>query len=79
MSLEPYIKLFEKFNTIPYKVIDSINRKDSLSEEMRLMYVALTRAKDKIFIPLSIEKKDITKINDYISFVKKNKTIWEII
>lgn len=69
------IETFEKFNTIPYKVIDSINRKDSLSEEMRLMYVALTRAKDKIFIPLSIEKKDITKINDYISFVKKNKTI----
>ena len=38
------------YNSFPRFVISEINRANSVSEEMRLLYVALTRAREQIFI-----------------------------
>ncbi len=63
-------------NTLSYSAMQSILRDKLLSEEIRLLYVALTRAKEKIFIPITIKesssaqydtRKIIAKLADDIS------------
>ncbi len=56
---------FQRYTTLPFNVINKMNMSDSLSEELRLLYVALTRAKEKLFIPLKIGKSQKNKLADY--------------
>lgn len=52
-------KKMVKYPTIPYLYIKEENNFNSLSEEIRILYVALTRAKERLFITLdksAIEK-----------------------
>ena len=42
--------------TISHKALSVIGRNKTLSEEIRLLYVALTRAKEKLFIPIMIRE-----------------------
>ncbi len=42
--------------TLPYEAIAAQNQKESLSEEMRLLYVALTRARERLILPISYGK-----------------------
>ena len=55
-------KLLRKYRTLTYNNINEQNTKDTLSEEMRLLYVALTRAKQKLFINLTYNDKRIAEI-----------------
>ena len=48
---------FFTYTTLAFDAIKNENNIDMLSEEMRLLYVALTRAKEKIFITLNINLK----------------------
>ncbi|MDR1674465.1 MAG: UvrD-helicase domain-containing protein, partial [Oscillospiraceae bacterium] len=48
-----------KYSTLPYENIVSLNHRELVSEEMRLMYVALTRAKDRLFITLKPRKNAV--------------------
>lgn len=66
---------FKTFTTLPYEVINGINHSDSVSEEMRLLYVALTRAREKLFIPLSVGKKQKKKLADIAPSVYHSKGI----
>lgn len=43
-----------KTETISFKALSYLIRSKLLSEEIRLLYVALTRAKEKIFIPITV-------------------------
>ena len=57
----------ENFRKIPSpisKAIDAYLKKKRISEEMRLLYVAMTRAKEKLILVGSADDKDLTK---YIS------------
>ncbi len=45
-------KLFARYPTAPYTAISAHKRKDTISEEMRLFYVAVTRAKERLIITL---------------------------
>lgn len=56
---------FQRFVTLPFEVINRMNMADSLSEEMRLLYVALTRAKEQLFIPLKVGKTQREKLAKY--------------
>ncbi|MBR6761978.1 MAG: UvrD-helicase domain-containing protein [Oscillospiraceae bacterium] len=51
--------------TLPYETIAAINRKESISEEMRLLYVALTRAREYLILPLSYTKKAAERASAY--------------
>lgn len=50
-------ELLTLYSTIIHRYIGKIKKSKLLSEESRLLYVALTRAKDKIFIPVKINKE----------------------
>lgn len=53
-------KTLASYTTLPYDAVKISNRIEMLSEEMRLLYVALTRAKEKIFITFN-DKESIQK------------------
>lgn len=54
------LRLYDSF---PRYVIAEINRADAVSEEMRLLYVALTRAKEQLFITIPDSPKVRKKID----------------
>lgn len=59
----------EKYASMPHVVIQNEKESDMKSEELRLLYVALTRARQKLFIPLrysEYEKDKIIKLIDLI-------------
>ena len=66
---------YEKFKTIPYEVIGSHNNVKMIGEEMRLLYVALTRAKERLFITLDVSEKNMAKAGDFSADIYKNKGI----
>lgn len=75
-------KLKDRTSLVSYNTVDSlrISNLKSLerrSEKMRLMYVALTRAKERLFIPLSLTKNKTTinKVSSYIDIIKYENKI----
>ncbi len=42
--------------TLPYEAIAAQNKRESLSEELRLLYVALTRARERLILPITYGK-----------------------
>lgn len=52
-----------RYQTIPYTQLLQRSCMDVRSEEMRLFYVALTRAKQKLFISLKVSEKRLKKVN----------------
>ncbi|MGN1102193.1 MAG: 3'-5' exonuclease, partial [Huintestinicola sp.] len=52
----------QSYSSFPQYVIGSINRSETVSEEMRLLYVALTRAKEKLFITIPKDEKTDNRI-----------------
>lgn len=50
-----------RFRTMPFALISDHNSRLARSEDIRLLYVALTRAKDKLFIPLYCSEEDSTQ------------------
>ena len=59
------MKLGVKFNTVHYDAVNLEKKNDLLSEEMRVLYVALTRAKEKLIITASVSNPEtlIKKLN----------------
>lgn len=56
----------ENMSVVPfsYNVLKSIADNEMKSEELRLLYVALTRAKDKLFIPIVFNEKTSAFMKD---------------
>ncbi|MFI3804766.1 helicase-exonuclease AddAB subunit AddA [Vagococcus fluvialis] len=48
-----------KYETLPYVLIKEQKRKKMLAEEMRKLYVALTRAEEKLFLVGSYKSKEV--------------------
>jgi len=49
--------LFYKIETIPTQLIKKINNIEEIEEEARLLYVAMTRAKDHLIVSMSLNEK----------------------
>ena len=59
----------EKYQSLPYQVILQEKKMQTRSEEMRLLYVALTRAKQKLFLPMcygAAEKKNLENYRELL-------------
>lgn len=56
-------ELVRRYKTVSYKHICEKNKSEIISEEMRLLYVALTRAKQQLFINLKINEKRLKRVN----------------
>ena len=48
----------KRFKTLPYAALAQAIRTETLSEEMRVLYVALTRAQDALIITIPLKKAD---------------------
>lgn len=57
---------FTSAKTLPFLIIDKENERNAKSEELRLLYVAMTRAKQKLMIPLLLDKVRTTR-TDYLN------------
>lgn len=57
---------YTRAKTMPFSVLEQDNQNLSKSEELRLLYVAMTRAKQQLFLPLDAGKIR-TKSRDYLS------------
>ena len=66
---------YEKFTTIPYEYICGYNQNKMLSEEMRLLYVALTRAKERLFITVNTAESEVGKAQEYAADIYVNQGI----
>ncbi len=69
-----YIRKIE-FNTMAKEAIKIKSRKEIISEEMRVLYVALTRAKEKLIITGTSKdlEKDLSKKEEIIQMCSKEK------
>lgn len=72
-------KLVRRYRTSAYNQIIEENNKDILSEEMRLLYVALTRAKQKIFINIKYNENKLKSFKKLIGeYYAENENISEL-
>ena len=68
-------KSLKRYCTLPFIAIREKNRSNSVNEEMRLLYVALTRAKEKLFITMDLNEKTTNDIFSFASDIKINNGI----
>ncbi len=55
------------YPSIPHKIISSITSEELLAEEMRLLYVALTRAKEKLIISAVVKSRTSAWATPYLA------------
>ncbi len=60
-------KIMKRYKTFQYKMLRSEAVAELLSEEMRLLYVGMTRAKQRLFINLSCCEKQRERVQELIS------------
>lgn len=71
------VERYDKFdckNDI-YKFIAACKEREQKSEELRILYVALTRAKEKLILPLSLKDKAKARISVFIKALEENHGI----
>ena len=68
-----YEKMIE-YSTSAKDALKIVSKNESISEEMRILYVALTRAKEKLIITATVKdyQKDVNKKKDILEIYKKN-------
>lgn len=65
-------KTLSKYITMPFLTIREQNKRDLMSEELRLLYVALTRAKQKLFITFEYNDKYIDRMSELSDLIENN-------
>ncbi len=65
----------EKYTTMTYCAVQMKNRNELLSEEMRLLYVALTRAKEKLILTFAPKENAKKKYFELANDIRKSKGV----
>ncbi|MBQ9894917.1 MAG: helicase-exonuclease AddAB subunit AddA [Ruminococcus sp.] len=60
-------KIVRKYKTFQHTMLTEEERRDTRSEEMRLLYVGMTRARQKLFINLKCGEKTLKRIDNKIN------------
>ncbi len=55
-------ELFTKSVSLHYAYLKENYIDESISEEIRILYVAMTRAKERLFLPIYLNKKNLSKL-----------------
>ncbi|MCM1226565.1 MAG: helicase-exonuclease AddAB subunit AddA [Clostridium sp.] len=66
---------YERYPSLAYEVINAQNRMNFISEEMRLLYVAMTRAKERLFLTMSTSSTEQNKAQKYAKAIYAQKGI----
>ncbi|MBQ6946536.1 MAG: UvrD-helicase domain-containing protein, partial [Clostridia bacterium] len=53
---------FTEYDSLPFLLLKEMNRRETLSEEMRVLYVALTRPKTHLYLLCSSDEKKLTEL-----------------
>ena len=53
---------FREYTSLPYELVKETNRRESLSEEMRILYVALTRPKTHLYLVAAQKKAELARL-----------------
>lgn len=48
------------YSTVPHRAVRMAQRSEAVSEEMRILYVALTRARDKVIVTAPLQNPEKT-------------------
>ena len=72
-------KLYRKYRTFQQTMLAAEGERDTRSEEMRLFYVGLTRAKQKLFINLKCGEKQLKRVQGQIESCIISSGIEEIV
>ncbi|MEG0614148.1 MAG: helicase-exonuclease AddAB subunit AddA [Oscillospiraceae bacterium] len=72
-------KELKYYETASHILINERKKSEAKSEEMRLLYVALTRAKEKLFITINYEEKYISKLKKFANNIAVNGGITPIL
>lgn len=72
-------KELKRYESLPYYVIRELNMAALKSEEMRLLYVALTRAKEKIFLTADFSDKTQKKLQKCLPVLEAEGLTAELI
>lgn len=77
MALRDVIPKYNR-HTLFYKYVEQTELDELLSEELRILYVALTRAKERLLIPLYFKSKGKSRLNKALDAAEaRGKTSWE--
>lgn len=68
-----------KYQSVFYNAVDTANKQDELSEKIRLLYVALTRAKNKLFLVGTKQTLAFDKIEDDFEVGQKSDFLSQIV
>ena len=68
-----------KYRSVFYNVVDDANKQDETSEKIRLLYVALTRAKNKLFLVGTKPNLNFEKIEDSFDVSQKGDYLSQIV
>ena len=68
-------ELFERYKTLPFEAVRMYNKQKLASEELRLLYVAMTRAKQQLFITLDTSETAEGKLAKYAADIHVSKGI----
>ena len=67
-----YPETMTKIKTFPFEALYISNKEKKASEELRLLYVALTRAKQKLFVSLPLSDKYLNTLKNLSENLRKN-------
>jgi len=70
-----------EYPTLAKEAIKIVSKNETISEEMRVLYVALTRAKEKLIITGTLKdaEKDLSKKEEYLKIYENSKNISPIL
>lgn len=73
-------KIYRKYRTFQQAILAGEEERDTRSEEMRLLYVGLTRARQKLFIDLKCGEKALKRVRSKLeSFIVNDGSIDDIV
>lgn len=64
-----------KYNSLPRKCVDLATSRAKLEEEIRMLYVALTRARTKLYVTASISKPE-EKVEEYRNAIQSPHNVY---
>ncbi|MBQ4584730.1 MAG: UvrD-helicase domain-containing protein [Clostridia bacterium] len=64
-----------KYNSLPRKCVDLATSRATLEEEIRMLYVALTRARTKLYVTASISKPE-EKVEEYRNAIQSPHNVY---
>lgn len=68
-------ELFTKSVSLHYAYLKENYIDESISEEIRILYVAMTRAKERLFLPIYLNKKNLSKLKSLATILSNTGCI----